>query len=215
MISFRIWKKLSGQWQKKNKNEKIRIKEKNKKAAARIGWNRCVPPLSPQAAAEVSRRLLRGSNPLQSAKDWTDKEEARRRLFKKWGKGSVRLGNPGNAHKYPGNFIPGGIIHSPCLGKAENPLENLHRICCLLSVNPVCGYIRDSGIILADPVKLFLHLQYLSARGAYSQGIAGPGGGDTADGIGSVDIHIAAIIIMYDLHSAVAFISQIFGPPLA
>ena len=77
MISFRIWKKLSGQWQKKNKNEKIRIKEKNKKAAARIDWNRCVPPLSPQAAAEVPRRLLRGSNPLQSAEDWTDKEEAR------------------------------------------------------------------------------------------------------------------------------------------
>lgn len=64
MISFRIWKKLSGQWQnKKDKNKK----DKDKKAAARIDWNRGAPPLFPQTAAEVSGRLLRESNPPQPA----------------------------------------------------------------------------------------------------------------------------------------------------
>lgn len=64
MISFRIWKKLSGQWQKKKDKKK---KDKDKKAAVRIDWNRGVPPLSPQTAAEVSGRLLRESNPPQPA----------------------------------------------------------------------------------------------------------------------------------------------------
>lgn len=104
-----------------NKNEKIRIKEKNKKAAARIDWNRCVPPLSPQAAAEVPRRLLRGSNPLQSAEDWTDKEEARRRLFKKWDKGSVRLGQSGKRPQISWKFHTRWDNPQPLFGEGRKP----------------------------------------------------------------------------------------------
>lgn len=68
MISFRIWKKLSGQWQKKkDKNKKDKNKkDKDKKAAARIDWNRGAPPLFPQTAAEVSGRLLRDPIPRSS-----------------------------------------------------------------------------------------------------------------------------------------------------
>jgi len=60
-----------------------------------------------------------------------------------------------------------------------------------------------------------LDLQDFFAGGAHIQVIAGPGGGDAGDCYGAVNIHVAAVVIAYDLDGRVALITQIFGAPLA
>lgn len=66
-----------------------------------------------------------------------------------------------------------------------------------------------------DPVQLLLQLGHFLTGGTYVQVITGPGGGNAADGGGSIDIHIASIIVMDDFNGGITLVSQILGTPLA
>lgn len=128
---------------------------------------------------------------------------------------SSRLSDSAYAHIDFRDLIPGWIIHDTGLGKVEHALEYAHGVGGAGAVDAVRGDPGDGGIILCDPVELLLDLQDFATGCSDAQVIAGPGGGHTGYGHSGVDVHVAAIIVTYDLNGGVAFIAQILGTPLA
>lgn len=128
---------------------------------------------------------------------------------------SSRLCDPAHAHIDLRDLIPGRIVHNTGLRQIEYTLEHAHGVRRTGSVDAVRRDSGDGWIVLRDPVELMLDLQYFAAGGADAQVIAGPGGRHTGYGHGCVDIHVAAIVIAYDLDGSVAFVTQILGTPLA
>ena len=58
-------------------------------------------------------------------------------------------------------------------------------------------------------------MQHLIPGGPNVQVVTGPRGGDAGDGDSGVDIHVAAVIVAYNLDRGVPLVAQIFGAPLA
>src|SRR5699024_4494144 len=121
--------------------------------------------------------------------NYTEKRQANRLSF------SVQFRDAGNCHVNFLYLIPGGIIHDSGLGKTENLLEHLYTVLGLFSVNSIGNNRRNQRIGLTDGIQLFLELEYLGAAGTDGQIIAWPGGRNTGDLFGGVDVHIISVII--------------------
>ena len=113
-----------------------------------------------------------------------------------------------------GYFIPGGKIDNSCLRKAKYRLELPDCCCSSRAINAVWSDAGDSSINSRNCSKLLLNLHYLLSGGAVGQIIARPGGWNSGDFLGGIDVHIVSIEMAENTDGTVALLAKAAGAPL-